>query len=136
MVLNQVRVYFTDGSSTYTFPYVQSVSDPKEGIKSTVIPGTRSDGSIVIPGGKKSQNIIIRGLIVYNQGYISIMSEKNQMQTNVTTNPATLSMQHWNGSSWIPDWTYSVIRTEEITFEDSLRFVDLPYSATFLVLSY
>ena len=132
----QVRVYFNDGSSTYTFPVVQSVSDPKEGIKATIIDGTRGDGAIIIPGGKKSQEISVRGIIFDNDGYNDITTAINNMKTNVTTNPATLSLQHWNGATWVNDWAFTVRRIDEITFSDSLRTTDQEYEARFRVISY
>ena len=49
-----VRFYFSDGTNTYTFPLVQAINDNVPAIKATVIPGNRSDGSIAIPGGKRS----------------------------------------------------------------------------------
>lgn len=136
MSSNPVRIYFTDGINAYTFKYVQSISDSKEGMKAVVIEGNRGDGSIVIPGGKKSQEISVKGTIVQNSGYMSITSEMNDMRTKVTTNVATLSLQHWDGSTWANDWSYSVRRIEEITFEDSLRYVDQNYEVKFLVLAY
>ena len=64
-----VRLYFNDGSNTYTFPYVFAVSDPEPGMKATIIKGNRGDGSLSIPGGKKSQEIRIRGKIIDDTGY-------------------------------------------------------------------
>ena len=129
-----VRLYFNDGTSTYTFPHVQSVSDPKEGIKAVVIDGTRADGSIVIPGGKKSQEIVVKG-IIFEDNYLAIMTEKASMESGVTTNPATLKLQYWNGA-WQDSWSLTVRRITEIEFDDSLRFNEQPYSASFLVLNY
>jgi hypothetical protein len=65
-----VRVVLNDGVSglEYIFPHVFQVSDPKEGMKATVIEGTRGDGAIVIPGGKKSIELIIRGRLIDNDG--------------------------------------------------------------------
>jgi hypothetical protein len=132
----QVRLYFDDGTNQYTFPIVQSVSDPKEGMKATVIQGTRGDGVIIIPGGKKSQEIRISGVIVDNDGYTDITTEMNNMRSKVTTNVATLSLQHYIGGSWVTDWAYTVRRIEEITFSDSFRTIDQPYEVRFMVLSY
>jgi hypothetical protein len=132
----QVRLYFDDTINQYTFPCVQSVSDPKEGMKATVIQGTRGDGSIIIPGGKKSQEIRISGVIVDNDGYTDITTAMNEMRTKVSTNVATLSLQHYTGGSWVNDWAYTVRRIDEITFADSFRIIDQPYEVRFMVLSY
>ena len=131
-----VRVYFNDGTKTYAFPHVQSVSDPKEGIKATVIPGTRGDGSIVIPGGRKSQEIIVKGVIIDSDGYTDIMTEIGNMKTNVTTSSATLSLQNYTGGAWVNDWAYTVRRIDEIQFSESLRTNDQEYEVRFLVLAY
>ena len=130
----QVRVKFTSGIYEYIFPHVQSIRDPIEGGKDTIIEGKRADGSIRIPGGKKSQIITIHGLILEDD-YNDIMSEISDMRTNVVRDTGTLSLQHYDGS-WISDWSYTVVRDGEIEFEDSLRFNDQFYSVRFLVLVY
>lgn len=132
-----VRFYFDDGTNQYTFPYVFHVNDPKEGMKATIIRGTRGDGNIVIPGGKKSQEIRIRGKIIDENGYDAIMSKMNEMKTKVTTDSATLKMQHYS-SGWIDDWSYTVRRIAEIRFPQSLRTEDdsQEYEVVFLVTSF
>lgn len=131
----QVRFYFNDGTNQYTFPYVYHITDPKEGMKSTVIRGNRGDGSIIIPGGKKSIEIRVRGKIIDETGYDAITSKMNEMRQKVTTDNAILKMQHYNGS-WVDDWSYAVRRIEEITFPQSLRTDSQEYEAVFLVTSY
>jgi hypothetical protein len=118
-----VQVVLNDGisGSDYTFPHVFSISDPKEGMKATVIEGTRGNGVIVIPGGKKSQEITIRGRLIDNDGYEDITSLMTTMKNMVTTDQATLTLQHWTGSTWQNDWQYTVRRIEEINFPESLR---------------
>lgn len=134
--MSTVRLFFSDGVNDYTFPLAQSVSDPKEGMKATVIEGKRGSGSIVIKGGKKSQEITIRGKIAHEDGYMNITSAMNEMREKVSDDVATLSMQYWNGASWVDDWSYTVQRIEEIEFPDSMRTWVQDYSARFLVLSY
>jgi hypothetical protein len=131
-----VRVYFSEGANQYAFPHVQSVSDSVAGMKATIIEGNRASGSIVIPGGQKSIEITVKGIIVDNDGYTDITTEMGNMRSKVTTNVATLSLQHFIGGNWVNDWSYSVRRIEEITFDDSLRYVDQPYEVKFLVLAY
>ena len=121
--------------SEYIFPHVFSVSDPKEGMKATVIEGTRGDGVIIIPGGKKSQEIIIRGRLIDNDGYADLTSLMTTMRSMVTTNQATLTMEHWT-TTWVQDWSYTVRRIEEISFPESLRTWDQEYEARFLVVAY
>lgn len=130
-----VRLYFDDGTNQYILPYVFHVNDPKEGIKATVIEGTRGDGAIVIPGGKKSQEINIRGKIIDEDGYDAITTKMNEMRQKVTTDSATLKMQHYSGG-WIDDWSYTVRRIGEIRFSQSLRTDSQEYGITFLVLAY
>ena len=136
MASYQVKIVFNDGSGDYDLPYVFAVSDPKEGMKATVIPGNRGDGVIVIPGGKKSQEIIVRGRLIDGDGYADIVTLMNTMRTNVTTDVATLTMKHWTGAIWQNDWAYQVRRIDEIDFPESLRTYEQEYSVRFLVTSY
>jgi hypothetical protein len=133
-----VQLVLNDGISglEYIFPHVFRVSDPKEGMKATVIPGTRGDGSIVIPGGKRSQEITINGRLIDDDGYADITSLMTTMRSMVTTNQATLTMMHWTGSTWQNDWQYTVRRIDEIEFPESLRVWEQEYSVTFLVIAY
>jgi len=121
--------------SEYIFPHVFSVSDPKEGMKATVIEGTRGDGVIVIPGGKKSQEIIIRGRLIDNDGYADLTSLMTTMRNMVSTNQATLTMEHYT-TTWVPDWVYTVRRIDEIVFPESLRIWEQEYEVRFLVVAY
>jgi hypothetical protein len=138
-----VVINFNDGINDYNLPHVFAVSDPKEGMKATVIEGKRGDGSIIIPGGKRSQEIVIRGRLIDNDGYADIVTLMNEMRTKVTTNVATLTMKHLNplyGESgedeYIIDWTYTVRRINEINFPESLRTHEQEYEVGFLVISY
>jgi len=134
----QVRVVLNSGisGSEYIFPNVFHISDPKEGIKATVINGTRADGVIVIPGGKKSQEITIRGRLIDNDGYEDLTTLMTTMRNTVTTDQASLLLEHWNGSTWQTDWSYTVRRIDEIDFPESLRTWEQEYFAKFLVLAY
>jgi hypothetical protein len=131
-----VKVNFNDGINNYDLPHVSKISDPKEGMKSTVIEGTRGDGSIIIPGGKKSQEISINGVLFDSDGYVDLTTAMNDMRTKVTTNVATLILKHWTGSTWAIDWSYTVRRTDSIDFDESLRTDSQPYSIRFLVIAY
>ncbi len=133
-----VRFVYNQGEANeYIFPYAFHITDPEPGMKATVIKGTRGDGSITIPGGKKSQEIRIRGKIIDDTGYDAITSKMNEMRTKVTTGSATLKMQHYNGS-WVNDWAYTVRRITEIRFPQSLRTEDdsQEYEVIFLVTSF
>jgi len=129
-----VRVNFSDGTYDYDFTYVYQVDDPKEGIKATVIRGTRGDGSIVIPGGKQSQEITIKGRLLADD-YKALTALMNTMKTSVTTNVATLTLKH-NDGGWVTDWTYTVRRISEINFPESMRTSVQEYEVKFIVLSY
>ena len=133
-----VRVTFLSsesGSVEYAFPNVFSVSDPKEGMKATVIHGTRGDGAIVIPGGKKSQEIRIRGKLFDSDGYKDLTALMNDMRNEVTTELATLTMKHYDGG-WATDWSYTVRRIDEIEFPSSMRIGVQEYNIGFLVVAY
>ena len=131
----QVKVNFNDGTYNYDLPHVFHVSDPQEGMKATIIRGVRGDGSIVIPGGKRSQQIRIRGNL-FEDDYKDLTTAMNEMRTKVTTNTSTLTLKHKEGVSWVVDWSYSVRRIDEIDFPESLRTELQQYEITFLVLAY
>ena len=131
-----VKLNFNDGSKSYDFPLVQDIQEPVPGTKATVIEGNRADGAIVIPGGKKSIEIIISGILFDNDGYADLTTLMSTMNTDVTTNPATLTLSHWTGSTWATDWAKTVRRTEAIEFGTSMRTSDITYTVRFLVISY
>lgn len=130
----EVKLNFNDGTHDYDLPHVFHISDPKEGMKATVIKGTRGDGSIVIPGGKQSQEIRVRGKL-YSDDYIALNTLITTLKSNVTTDLATLTLKHYDGG-WQTDWAYTVRRIEEINFPQSLRTSFQEYEIVFLVVSY
>lgn len=132
----QVVINFYDGTNNYDFPHVSKISDPKEGMKATIIEGTRGDGALIIPGGKKSQEILVSGILFNESGYADLTTLINDMKSKVTTNVATLTLKHWTGSIWQNDWQYTVRRISEIGFDESLRIDVQPYSISFLVVAY
>jgi hypothetical protein len=131
----QVTVNFNDGTYNYNLPDVYAISDPKEGEKATIIEGIRADGSIKIPGGKKSQTFTIRGVLVNHLGYPSLMTDIATLKSSITTSPATLTCKHYDGG-WYTDWSYTVARLGEIRFTESLRIDYQEYEVDFLILSY
>lgn len=126
-----VKLTFNDGSGDYDLPLVQSVSDPKEAMKAVVIPGIRASGSLVIPGGKKSIEIIVKGKIIA-QGYKLITEAMDALRTNITTDAATLTLQYNEGAGWQISWARSVRRIEEIRFPASKRTSSQDYEISFL----
>jgi hypothetical protein len=135
MVNYTVKLNFNDGTNNYDLPLVYSISDPQQGMKATVIPGTRGDGSVVIPGGKKSQLITVKGYLVNHNGYAALTTDIAEMRTKVTTNVATLTLKHFD-SGWVTDWAYQIRRIDEIKFSESLRFDAQEYEISFIVTSY
>ena len=131
----QVRLIFNDGSGDYILPVVQSVSDPEEAMKATVIRGTRGDGAVIIPGGKKSQEIVVKGKLVA-EGYKAITDLMDTLRASVTTDSATLTLQYNAGAGWIASWARTVRRIEEIRFPASKRTSSQDYEIIFLQLSY
>lgn len=132
----QVTLNFNDGTHNYDLPHIQDIKDPKEGIKATVIEGTRADGAIIIPGGKKSQEITVSGTVLQDgEEYKDIVEAINEIKTNITTDVATLTLKHYD-SGWTNDWSYTVRRIGEITFGDTLRVNQLNYTITFKVIAY
>ena len=131
----RVRLIFNSGSGDYVLPVVQSISDPTEAMKATVIGGTRGDGSLVIPGGKKSQEINVKGKLVA-EGYKAITELMDTLRTSVTTDSATLTLQHNIGAGYVIDWSYTVRRIEEIRFPASKRTSSQDYEVGFLVTAF
>jgi len=132
-----VKLTFDDGTYTYDFPTVFSISDPEAGAKDTLIEGNRGDGSIIIPGGKRSSIISIKGVLVNHAGYAALTTDIGTMRTDITNNVATLTLQYWNGATWVPTWAYTVKREGEIKFEEaSLRTDYIEYSMSFRIISY
>ena len=135
-----VKLNFLDTTVTpnksYDFPLVQDIQEPVPGMKAVVIEGNRGDGCIVIPSGKKSIEIVIKGILFDNDGFIDLETLMATMNTDITTNPATLTLSHWTGSTWATDWAKTVRRTEAIEFGTSMRTSDITYTVRFLVISY
>ena len=134
-----VKLNFNDTINNYDFSYVFEVSDPQEGMKATVIKGTRGDGSIVIRGGKKSHEIMIKGkFIAEDNGYKDLVDNMAEMRSKITNNVATLTMKHLEGVSYVVDWTYTVYRIEEIKFpiSNDLRTSSQEYEVIFYVTNY
>jgi len=136
MAINyQVTINFNDGIYDYDLPIVQSETGSNlTGNKDTIIEGNRGDGAIVIPGGKRSQLITIKGILT-GDDYKAITTLMNTMRTNITTEVATLTMKHYD-SGEIIDWQFTVKRITEIKFPETLRTSSQDYEIEFLVLSY
>ena len=138
-----VRVTFNDGSGDYVFPLVQTIKDNKEGSKAVIHEGTRGDGSIHIPGGKKSQTISLTGILYDADGYEDLTTAINALKAAVTDDPATLTLEHWDstlsgGGAYVTDWEYTVVRINEIIIDDETEFRTdrVVYTCEFLVLAY
>ena len=129
----QVTVNFNDGTYDYNLPHVFHVNDPVPGGKDTIIEGTRGDGSLLIPGGKKSPEIRVRGNL-FEDDYKDLTDAINEMRLKVTRNTATLTLRHKEGVTTVVDWQYTVRRTENIEFSQSLRTGLQEYEINFLVL--
>ena len=137
----QVQLIFNDGSGDYILPYIQNISDPVPGMKANVIQGVRADGSIVIPGGKRSIDIDVKGTLWTNEGYADLVSQLNTLRATVTTLPATLTLQHFDttlsgGGDWVIDWSFAVRRIDPITFDTSMRTERMDYNIRFFVTGY
>lgn len=130
-----VRLNFNDGTNSYDFPLLQSISDPIPGIKVNVIESTRGSGSIVIPSGKRSIEIRVRGFLLADN-YKDLTEKMIEMRNNVTTELATLTLKHLENGEEIIDWQYAVRRINEIRFPESMRTSEQEYELEFLVISY
>jgi hypothetical protein len=131
-----VKLNFNDGVNNYDLLHVSKILDPAPGSKATIIEGNRASGAIVIPGGKKSIRIIIKGVIFDSDGFADLETAIEDMKSKVTTSVATLTLKYWTGSIWQNVWAYTVRRVNEIDFPESLRTDAQEYDVEFLVISY
>ena len=132
-----VRLVFNGGSGDVILPLIISISDPEAGTKDTIIEGKRADGSLVIPGGKRSSIISVKGYLVNHAGYAAVTSDMSTFRTNISNNIATLTLQHYANAAWSTDWVYTVKRQGEIKFgPDNLRVDYQDYTIDFLIVSY
>lgn len=132
-----VRLLFNDGSGNIVLPLIVSISDPEAGAKDTIIEGKRADGSLVIPGGKKSALISIKGYLVNHAGYAALTSDMSSFRTSISNSLATLTLQHFASAIWNTDWAYTVKRQGEIRFgPENLRTDFQEYTIDFLIVSF
>jgi hypothetical protein len=132
-----VRLLFNAGAGNIVLPLIVSISDPEAGAKDTIIEGKRADGSLIIPGGKRSALISIKGYLVNHAGYAALTSDMNSLRTNIANSLATLTLQHYASAVWSDDWTYTVKRQGEIRFSpDNLRTDFQEYTIDFLIVSF
>jgi len=133
------------GSSYVTskiLPHIQGVDDAEPGIKNIEIEGTRGDGSLIIPGGRESQDIIIDGIILASDSslpdgtaysnpngtnYEKIMEQIDWLRINVPTTETHLYVE--KTSSTYDD--YVVRRIGKIIFPKNLRRNIQEYTITF-----
>jgi len=137
-----VRFIYQKGESNqYIFSLVQSTTEPKAGSKSVIIKGNRGDGSIVIDGGKASQELTIKGILYSEEGYVDLMSKLDTMKSKIGTGLATITKEWFDteasgGGEWKTTWQYSIKRIEPISFEDSLQIDKISYTVTFYIVAY
>ena len=123
------------GSSYVTskvLPHVQSIGNIEPGIKNIQIEGIRGDGSLVIPGGRPSYDIIVRGILLGSDTtlpdgtaydsptgtkYEHIAEQIDWLRDNIDTEESYLYVDKTSG---VYD-SYLVRRISEIQFPDSLR---------------
>lgn len=130
--MNVKLIYQEAGQLEYQLIHIQSETGSDLPIdKHVIIEGNRGDGSIVIPGGKRSLRINVRGIIT-GKNYEELTNKMNEMKTKITTNVATLTLKH-NG---IIDWSYTVKRISDVRFMEGLRTTRQEYEIVFLIISY
>jgi hypothetical protein len=119
-------------------PVIQSITDSEPAYKDVVIDGNRGDGSIVIPGGKKSVTISVKGVLL-GDSFDDLTDKKVALSAALPTSPGVLSLQQYVNSTWKNVWSYAVKRQGEIVFEgddENRRLSQMPYMVNFLILSY
>jgi len=80
------KLYQSDGATLlYTLPNVITINTPSDTPSFVEIDNLRSQGSIVIPGGDKSYDITIQGIIEASD-YASLESLKYTMRDTIVNN--------------------------------------------------
>jgi hypothetical protein len=128
------RLYASDSSTLiYEFEYVQNITNwLTENPSNIEITNLRSQGSINIPGGQKSVDLILQGVLIAAD-YDALTTKIFSLETTVLSN--TNYVLKLDKTSSTTD-NIHVIRAEGIKWEDSQRTTMIKYTITFKTLSW
>lgn len=129
------KLYASNGITLiYQFEHVQAPIEgwPSDQPSNVEITNLRSQGSINIPGGQKSYDIILHGILI-GTDYTDLTSKIFTLQTTVLSN--TNYILKLDKSVSTSD-SIHVVRVNPIVFEESNRINFQKYSVTFKALSW
>jgi hypothetical protein len=128
------RLYASNGSTlVYEFEHVQNITNwLTENPTNIEITNLRSQGSINIPGGQKSVDLVLQGILIASD-YDSLTTKIFSLQSTVVAN--TNYVLKLDKSPSTTD-NINVKRVIGITFEDSQRLTMIKYHITFKTLAW
>jgi hypothetical protein len=130
----QFRLYAANGSTlVYEFEHVQNIVGwPSDQPSNIEITNLRSQGSINIPGGKKSYDIALQGILL-GTDYSDLTSKILALRDTVVSN-TNYVLKLDKTSSTTDD--IHVIRIEPIQLNDSYRLTMQKYNVILRALSW
>ena len=128
------KLYAADGTTpVYEFEHVQNLPDWQTDNPSNIeITNLRSQGSINIPGGDKSNDLSLQGILIAAD-YTALTTKVFALTAAVVANTNfVLKLDKASGSSE----SIRVKRVVGIKWEDSQRLTMIKYTVTFKTLSW
>jgi len=132
----RMKLYSEADVLLYEFEIVQYTNVPQSPGKSVIIEGTRGEGAIVIPGGKKSWELIISGVLTIDgatEGYEELTAKINAMETTILDNIRYKIRLDKSPSTY---WEYNVKRIKAIEYPENMRTESQEYTVRFLANSW
>lgn len=128
------KLFAANGSTlVYTFQYVQNITGwPSDQPSNIEISNLRSQGSIIIPGGNKSYDIILQGALI-GTDYSDLTADILDLRDKIVAN--TNYVLKLDKTVSTTD-NINVMRLLPIVFEDSYRNTLQKYAVTFRALSW
>jgi hypothetical protein len=128
------KLYAANGSTLlYTFQYVQNITGwPSDQPSNIEITNLRSQGSINIPGGLKSYDITIQG-ILSEEDYTALTTAIFSLQSSIAPNTNMILTIDKSSTS---TESIHVTRVLPIILEQSFRTTFQKYSVTFRALAW
>lgn len=129
-----ITLYASNGSTViYTFEYIQSIDGYPGDLPSNIeISNLRSQGSIIIPGGQKSYDITLHGILIASD-YSGLTTKIKDLFDAIDAN--TNYVLKIEKSISTSD-SINVMRIIPIIFDTSNRTTSQKYSVTFKALSW
>lgn len=132
----KMRLYTESNVLVYEFEIVQYTNAPQSPGKAVVIEGTRGEGAIVVPGGKKSWDLVITGILMIDgatEGYEELTAKIDEMENLILANTRYKVRLDKTSSTY---YEYKVKRIHTIDYPESLRTDSQEYMVTFLANSW